>query len=201
MTVLSIGLRGYYTATGVFETIIKPNVIHTCETIETLRSLVESSNKPFEQIYIPAGIPRSNFDRDYSANVTIVGLRLDNGNLIKLPSYYLDKLPDANGVLYVGTMVGFAMNAMPISLDLEEITNEIKDYLISRVGVDCRVTTSAYTPELLVDYDRHKILEDLRNRQISKYSAQNRIRELETALALSQQKTTALEDYIKSLIN
>lgn len=201
MTVLSIGLRGYYTATGVYETIIKPNVIHTCETIETLRSLVESSNKPFEQIYIPAGLGRSSFDRDYSSNVTIVGLRLDNGNLIKLPSYYLDKLPDANGVQYVGTMVGFAMNALPSSLDLQEFIDEIKDYLSSRVGVECRVTTSTYTPELLIDYDRHKILEDLRNRQINKYSAQNRIRELEASLLALTQKNAALETYIKTLID
>lgn len=200
MTTLSIGLRGYYEANGVFENIIKKRVNYTCETIESLRSMVENGLKPYEQIYIPAGLNRTDFDQDYNNNIVVAGLRLDNGTLTKLPVYYIQKMPDANGVLYNGKMIGIALNSMPLVVSLDDLIEEIKDFVKTRIGVDCKVSQTAYTPDMLVDYDRHLIVEGIRNENITNFSSQNRIRELELALSASAKKTKVLEDYIKSLI-
>lgn len=200
MTTLSIGLRGYYEANGVFENVIKKKVNYTCETIESLRSMVENGLKPYEQIYIPVGLSRSVFDKDYNDNVVIIGLRLDNGTLTKLPDYYIQTMPDANGVLYNGRLIGIALNSMPISVSLDSLVEDLKDFVKTRMGVDCKVSQTAYTPDMLVDYDRHLIVEGIRNQNTTNFSSLNRIRDLELSNSALAKKNKLLEDYIKGLM-
>lgn len=195
----SIYAQGSYTAKEPFENIVDPEVYYVAESIRTvaeMRSMNLNLHKLiFEPVGIDLGTGLSYLDECEKMNGAVIKLTSSGNIPIYILSNRLASFPVVDGVKYERMALIVDLGAVPPGMKtvLEEAKVDIKDYVLSKVGVDNEVKVGVCPTKGYVSGDQAEIFENTRLNKI-KNSQSN------TQLISSLQEESVKKDaYIQAL--
>ncbi len=193
-----IGSKGKYSFKDPVNTKVPENVVFTCQSIRTLADLINTKQDVFKTIYLPLGLTRENYEEDINNGVSIIGLHAEIGAVHYVPSSYLNSYPNLNGVIYTKLMMGVDLGAVPDSLSLEAIEVSISNIVYDQLGIRPEIKVIATSQSIVVNYDDHEKIEEIRKAKISVDKSDYRllIEALSGKLA-AEKRVQELENFIK----
>lgn len=192
-----VGMKGRISVRSPFDSLIDPYAFYTCITLNTLQSMVSNGETPFETFYNPLGLTQEDMNDDLSAGAVIITFQCIDGDIVSVPSTYVNGIPDANGVLYQTTMLGVALSVLPDNQDLTDIKNSILGLIESRLGVKSKIEEVVYGAKTLIDVNTHERLQSLRkSRIVTATNDAALVKDLQDQIASMKTQLSMLEDYI-----
>jgi len=196
-TTPTVGMKGALTVQPPFDTKIFERAVYTCIAVETLQGMVASEQDPLTDIYQAAGLTEAQFDQDVADGVKVLSFQSYDGELLKIPNRYVLAMPDPSGVPYSLTMLGIALSAIPETLDLGPLKDDIHQLVLRRIGVESDVKEITYGPVTLVLQADHDVLNTVRqNNMMNQKSYLRQIETLQAQLSALQLQHAALEQYV-----
>lgn len=192
-----IGTSGIYVLEAPFSNKLQPNMSYRCDAIKRISDLIEVGVDPFEEFYVPNGIPRIKYEQDVANRVCIISLVSEADHWVYVPSTYVRAYPDVNGLAYTVMIVGLELGAIPSYMDLTGLKVALANLTRDTIGVMPTVReVSASAVQRLSQAD-HDVLESARLQAIVN-SQTDLAKYLETKRQLDrlQQQYEQLEQYI-----
>ena len=159
----TINSVGCYEASTPFNTIVQPGKPYRCIAVRLLSDMELNNDDPFNTIYTPVGITRSDYDKDVDDLVSIITLHGSGGELLYIPNRYLTSLPLQNGVDYVNKTVAVPLGTLPVNLPLTSLIESIRDIVSDEIGVVPDIKSINTSSIVKLPYSDDQILTGLRN--------------------------------------
>lgn len=195
----SVGMAGAFVCAPPFNNLINPQLRYECVAVEFLRGLVAEGQDPLEDIYIKYSLGIGQYQTDLERDIKILTLQAASGDIFKIPNSFILSLPDPNGVRYSLVMLGISLSAIPESVDLELIKNEVKELIFNRIGVRSEVKEMVYGASTLLTQSEHASIEAARLNNITNNNSNlKRVQELTLTVERLTQRLQMLESYIES---
>jgi hypothetical protein len=197
----TIGMTGLFNLKSPYTNLVDPNTEYTCIAVTTLSNMIADNLEPLISIYIANGDTQENYELDLSKNRCIITLQSGTGTKIVIPNSALIILPKANGIKYRAIMLGVNLSVIPEDTDLTQLSQQIKDTIFNQLGVNSQVTKTYLGGSLLIDYDKHLLIQASRNNNIDEGTnplLENE--ELKDTNSKLLQKIQVLEEWIKDHI-
>lgn len=194
-----LGAKGIYELSNPFNVKLIPNTVYECVAIRKIVDLVELNVDPFDTFYNPENIPITKYNQDVVAGVTIVSLLSSSGDVVYVPSTYITKYPNSNGIRYTGLLLAINLGPIPDFLNLNPVRQKIAEVVRDYIGVTSSTQLVAVSESKLIDNQTSTAIEASRavninnsNTDYSRYLQEKQMRE-----AL-QQRVAELEQHIAS---
>lgn len=196
----SIGAVGIFRLKEPFDLSVIENVQYACISVKTIREASISELDFQETVYTAKGITQELYEQDLNANINIITIQNSIGDKLLVPSTYILKIPDINGVEYVPLIMGINLGVLPSKVNLAPMKQKLVQVINEYIGVEnAEVKEMISGASVIISDTDHAGLESTRQNRIfanetdyTKYVAMKRERD---ALLL---KNTALETYIKN---
>lgn len=201
MAIPSIDTVGRFVLTSPF--VAKPSVIYSVIALRELRDLTIKGVNVYEEFYATAGLLNdvivngSTFDyaAEVAKNPVIVTLQGTDGNIMYVPSTYIESFPNMGDVTYSRLVLSADLGALPDTVNLDAILNDIHELIQARFGVNTSVKINRAASERQPTAAEHEILEASRVGSISEvtnhYIEIVRLKQINTLLQI---KVTRLTD-------
>lgn len=167
-----VGATGSFTLSSPYSSLISVFDIYTCKSVRTMDEFISNGEDPWEMFYkvYESSVPnwKATYVSQLEENTPIVGLESDSGKWVYVPLPYINTSPKVDGYVYQAFALNIALPSMPIGTEsdmtiLESIKNEIKEVILSKVGVQVTVNMVATSRPLLIDEASHMGLVASRN--------------------------------------
>lgn len=194
-----IGATGSFTAKSPFDSKINDKQTYQCMAVRRLSDLVALGDDPFVDYYQPIGLAESVYKADLAAGVCLVSLQSSSGRWIYIPNTYLLTYPGMSGVKYHCVVLGVALGAIPVNLDVSALKSQISNLVKDTLGVNNEIKVVVVSPEALVSQESHTYLEAARVAKITNKTTDSaKLAKAQSELATTRLKVTELETYIKT---
>ena len=198
-----LGAAGQYKLSSPFNASITENGVYTCVAIRTLRE-IEAGGQDAEGIYYtsPYNIPSAMYQADLEAGASIITLQNSAGELIHVPSTYIESYPKAGGIPYA--VMGLAVNLgpLPTSMDLSVVKDSTIQLMKDKLGVTAVVQEALLSTVTQVSQEDDKSMTVARQVAMSVPETERaRCMAAETALIACKQKISVLEAYILNVLS
>ena len=148
-------ITGKFVFSSSFES-LNNNLIYVTTSRTPIREMVSNGLDPLNTIYTPAGI-ESEYEKDYTDNVYIIGLKKVGGiDVIYVPEKCILAMPETDGVYYVEKLLVFNLGLVPVDLDLENLTSDVKDTIENNIGLDVEVKYIDNSSKELINKTKHE---------------------------------------------
>lgn len=200
MAIPSIDSVGRFVLTSPF--VAKPSVIYSVIALRELRDLTIKGVNVYEEFYVSAGLVNdvlingSTFDyaAEVAKNPVIVTLQGTDGNIMYVPSTYIESFPNMGDITYSRLVLSADLGALPDTVNLDAILNDINELIQSRFGINAVVKVNRAASERQPTPAEHDILEASRvgsiNQVSNNYMDVIRLRDQNRLLGLVVQKLT-----------
>lgn len=194
-----IGATGFYTLLAPFDTKINIDEQYTTKAIRSISDYISNNEDIKALVYDANGILSTVYDRHVLDDIEIIALQSDLGHWVYVPSPYISKYPDPNGVVYKTTMIGVSLPPLPVDLDLHLLDTDISNLIIDRLGVTPIIKQVETSKPVLVsdaiDVQHTTARLALTNGDITD---RTKVLTLQTTLQQALNKITELETYIQA---
>lgn len=194
-----IGMTGLYSLKSPYTDLINSDIEYTCVSVSSISGMLANGLNPLNEIYIANGDTEVNYNLDAENNRTIITLQSGIGDVVTVPNSALNKLPIADGVNYTSVMLGVMLSVIPDSLDLTTLEQEIKDLVLSKIGVNSTITSAVLGGSIVIPHDKHAIIEIARLGKI--ISGKNNLLDnikLQDIVSKQAAKIALLEAFVKT---
>lgn len=190
---------GLFTLDTPFQNMLTPDTPYTCVALRKLSDITKAGKDPYAEYYEPYGVSKAAYAIDGAADVCIVSLQDEGGGIKYVPSSYVLAFPDGNGVKYTPLTIAAELGAVPDSLDLSWLRQEMVDLIKRTIGITTVTTHAvAHGTTVLINRTTHEAYEAARQANITTLgSTQQQLIAAQAALAAVLVQKAALEDYIK----
>ena len=197
-----IGSSGLFTLKAPYNTLVKPNVMYTCKAIRNLNDCIAEGLDPFGYYYESVGLTETDYNIDLKNDVSIVSLQTKDGEWLYIPSNYIVKFPDMNGIVYRAIMLGISLGAVPDTLKLDALKTSMTNLVYDTLGVTSIVKEVVISVPAIVSKENHDMIEIARhNKATINMSDSLKLSKANQDLASARLKITELENYIKTKLN
>jgi hypothetical protein len=195
-----IGAKGLYKLLAPFDTLLLDGVPYKCAEVRKLSGIVAAGGNPELDYYKPHGIDTTKYLSDASNGVCIITLQTNTGITVYVPNSYIDGLPDIGGIIYTTLALAIKVGAVPETLNLTALRNQIKSDVLEFVGVEAEVNTVMISQPVTIRDSDHTVLEAARMQKkgtvvTDRAKLIEALRERDNA----RSKIVELETYIRSL--
>jgi len=198
----TVGLAGSFIVDAPFNTLINPQLRYECVAVQSIKGLVAKGEDPLEDIYIKRSLGIGKYNIDFADNVMILTLQAATGDLLRIPSSFVLSLPDPNGIPYVCKMLGISLSAIPMTLDLDIIKQELSDMIFNTIGIRSEIKEVRYGASTLLSQTEHASIESARRNNITNNDSNaRRVNELNEIILRQSQRLAMLENYIENQFN
>jgi hypothetical protein len=157
-----LGVEGVFKVSNEFSVDLIVGASYKLIAIRYLSDLVASGQNPFQDIYEPKGISNAKYVTDTNDNVCILSLQDASGNVVYIPNSYVLGYPDQGGVPYRIGMIAVRLGAIPDTLPLDLLMDQIKDFVMSKVGIEAQVKEVFVSTPTSVSQEDHANFEATR---------------------------------------
>jgi hypothetical protein len=159
----AIGVKGRFVLAAPFAAKLLPNTSYTCVAVRRLEDVVAAGEDPQALYYTPNGLDAARYNADLADNVCIVSLQAAIGEWLYVPSSSITAMPDQGGVPYTVTALAVNLGAIPNSLNLLYLKNQISEVVAATLGVVAPpIHAVALSPTTNVSQTEHDTLEAAR---------------------------------------
>ncbi|TXI11116.1 MAG: hypothetical protein E6Q68_06885 [Polynucleobacter sp.] len=172
----SIGAKGIYELAVPFQAQLAVNTPYTCVAIRKTEDVQAEGVDPYAEYYQPApfNIGESKYIEDVRKGVCIISLVSDKGQWLHVPSTYILKFPNLNGVNYTNVIIGVSLGAIPDTLNLSAVKTELAAVVTNMLGVASpEVKEVAVSETAVLSNATHDSLEASRQLNIINSSTSN----------------------------
>ena len=197
-----IGSSGIFTLKSPYDVLVKPKVMYTCKAIRNLNDCLAEGLDPFSYYYESVGLTETDYNADLKNDVSIVSLQTKDGEWLYIPSNYIIKFPDMNGIVYRAIMLGISLGAVPDTLKLDALKTSMTNLVRDALGVDSVVKEVVISVPSIVSKESHDMIETARlSKSTINKSDSLKLSKANQDLASARLKITELENYIKTKLN
>jgi len=195
-----LGSQGTYELLPPFDTKITPEEIYTCKAIRSISEYISYNQDAKKEVYDYYGLSDEDFEEDVKNDIQIISLQNDDGVWLYVPSRFISKYPDANGIPYKQIAIVTKLPALKSDRDLSFLITDIDNLVKDSLGVSSNVSivelsrTISVVKELSIQMEAERsLLTSGKSTDRSRYiSLKN---ELESLL----ERIKKLEEYIKTI--
>ena len=192
-----LGTSGLWTLNAPFNNLAIPGTPYTLIALRILSDLIAAGADPEGDYYTPNAISSANYISDLSNNVAILSLQDGAGNVIYVPSSYVNNYPDIGGVPYRVLALTINIGAIPDSLDLSVITAKVSSDVQDLLGVVATTNIVSLSPATILTSTDAATVEAARIANVSTLQTDySRYLAASTQLATAQSQIAALQNYI-----
>lgn len=193
-----LGAVGVYALQAPFDTLLTPQVAYTCRSLRMLSDIAASGELVWERFYAPLNVSEQLYLLDLNANVCIVGLQAGTGEWIYVPSSFILKAPDVNGVLYSPVVLGVNLGPIKDSYQLDGLIGKLEGVVEAVIGIKPVIKGVLISQPAVVSYENSAKIEAARAKMVTDtQSDYSKVQSLTAELTAVRVKLKALEDYIK----
>ena len=194
-----VGTTGLFTLAAPFNTLLAVNTAYTCIAVKQIADIVSNGDDPYEKYYAPYSLDKTTYQNDLAAGMVIVSLQASSGSVQSVPSTYISALPNIGGVPYSVMMLGVELSAIPESLDLTYLVNQIEQLVKDTIGVTSTVHQVKVSATTNLSATDAATIEAARQANITNSTTTlAQLLAAQTTIASQQQMITMLENYIKT---
>lgn len=157
-----VGMRGRYDLSPPMDQKVLTGEEYTCRAVRQLSDYVANNEDAKADIYEMNGMTAGDYDRDLAENMHIASLQSDTGHWVHVPVRYIQSYPDPNGVPYRTLMIGVSVGPQPVDKDFSFLEEQIKDLVVSSIGVTPVVKQVQTSKTVLVPVDKHEQMKSAR---------------------------------------
>lgn len=173
MAIPNIDTVGRFVLTNPF--VAKPSVIYSVIALRELRDLSIKGVNVYKEFYVSAGLTNEtningttfDFTLEVAKNPVIVTLQGSDGNIIYVPSTFIESFPNMGDVTYSRLILSADLGALPDTITVDSILSDIEQIISARFGVNASVKINRAASEKQPTPAEHDILEASRLGSIS----------------------------------
>lgn len=162
-----IGSSGLYELALPFSTRLIPNTQYVCRAIRKLNEIIAKGIDPYQEYYAPNGLSTPDYETDLNNGVCIVALQAGSGTWVYVPSSYILKFPNTNGVRYTVTALAVSLGAIPDGYNLTPLQGLIDSTVYAALGIHPTFKAIAVSNPAMVPAEDHVRLENARTANVS----------------------------------
>lgn len=163
----NIGDSGFFVLKAPYDVLITPKTLYTCQSVRTINDFISAGESVYDKFYSPLEVSTDQYQQDLADNVYIVGLQAGTGEWAFVPSSFIEKAPENNGVKYIPVVLGISLGAIPDTYNLESIIAQCKDIVISTLGIESEVKGVVVGSPKYLTEEEHELLTQARQEKIS----------------------------------
>ncbi|EGO2129093.1 hypothetical protein ITP31_003916 [Salmonella enterica] len=171
----------------------EPTKLYTVIGLRKFMELVSSSVNIFADYYAPLGLTQTNYEDDYKAKATLVILYSEDGEMLFVPSTYIQSFPSQSIPAYANYVISGQLGPFRTDYDFSFVKQKVAEVLSDVLGVE---------PEIFVDSIGEAQAMSVENAENLEANRQAAIKDRTTAYAqlLAKDKIIGeLQEEIKSL--
>ena len=170
-------------------------VLHTCIAIRSFGDIYEQGKDVFTLYYEPHGLTEEDVANDEKLRANIITLMSEDDDVIYVPDTYILSYPDMGTINYQHLVVSASLGAVPETLPLEFLQNQIHSTVLSVLGIESEVNIHKAPSVNVISPEDHEVLEVARLSALSLQKTERaRIIELENTNTRLQQEIAILTD-------
>lgn len=192
-----LGTEGRYTLVEPFTALA--TVLYNCDAIRTFVECQVSGLDVLNDIYIHAGLTKTEYDRDLKLGGCIITLLSKTEAPIYVPNTYIESFPNFDAVNYSHIVGSFDLGALPDFLNLANLQLEVAALVSDVVGKEPVVKIHRAASTGLITPAQHEVAEIARTAAITRrttYRAENL--KLQTQVTTLQEQNQVLVDLLKA---
>ncbi len=155
MIIPPINTKGLFTVQSPFEQMISDKQEYVVTAIRSLSELLESNEKPIENIYAPVGLTEVEYTSDLNSNIPIIILLSSSSKYIYVPANRILTVPNISGFRYQEKVLGINLGSIPTNLYLTDLINELKATVTENIGINTDVKIIDSSAVILIDEVDH----------------------------------------------
>lgn len=196
-----MGMSGFYSLAAPYDKLISPSAKYRCEAVKSLAAAIAEGQDPLKNVYKANGDTEDKFNQDLSANVSLVTISSDSGQLIIFPASAMLMVPLADGVVYRNTVLAIPLGAIAESDDLTTLQSDVRHMVLNEFGINAATYVTAIGSDVVVSRAQHVAILAARQAKITdgdSLIAKNN--NLTNQLNAALNKIQELEAYISSTL-
>ncbi len=147
VNVPAVGQESVFTFKEPFNTYIKNKYNFDSLTkkirvisVISMRDMIRNDLRdPFTEIYSPAGLSEIDYKQDIVDSISIISFSFKDEKEVeryfRVPLNYINSIEKLSSVSYINKLLVIDLNKLPYDLDLSVHFNDIKDFIVTRIGV------------------------------------------------------------------
>lgn len=165
-----IGLKGFYTFKKPW--VAKEGIAYTCLAIRSFSDVLKLGTDPYYTYYKSVGLEdgkditgtseKFSYAKEVANSVNIITLEGGDGSVMYVPSSYILKMPDITLVPYSRVILSVDLGALPDSLDLSSIKEDVASLVAARMNINPTVEIGTVPVENNPTQIKHAELEATR---------------------------------------
>lgn len=193
-----IGTSGIFRLNAPFSVDLQTGMSYRCEAIRRVIDFVEVGLDVFEEIYLPKGLSRTQYEQDLANQVAIISLVASSGHFVMVPSTYILAYPDIGGVPYTVMVLGLELGAIPNYMDLTGLKMAVANLVRDTIGVTPQIREVAVSAVQKLSQSDHDVFENARSLAINNTQTDRaKALDYEARFNALQAQHTALQNYVK----
>lgn len=193
----NIGVAGVWTLTAPFDTTLAANTSYTCIGVSTLADVASGGIDPYSTYYAPKQLSQAAYAADLANGVCIVSLQSSAGVVQRIPSSYIQQYPAVGGVPYRVMALACTLSAIPDSLDLTAVKDQISALITDTVGVSSTITEVQLSQSTQLSRAQAATVEAARQAVVTNSTTdRSKLLAAQTTIASLQEQIGILETYI-----
>lgn len=147
VNVPAVGQESVFTFKEPFNTYIKNKYNFDSLTkkirvisVISMRDMIRNDLRdPFTEIYSPAGLSEIDYKQDIVDSISIISFSFKDEKEVeryfRVPLNYINSIEKLSSVSYINKLLVIDLNKLPYDLDLSVHFDDIKDFIVTRIGV------------------------------------------------------------------
>jgi hypothetical protein len=157
-----IGTSGIFRLNAPFSADLQSGMSYRCEAIRRVIDFVEAGLDVYEEIYLPKGLSRAQYEQDAANQVAIISLVASSGHFVFVPSTYILAYPDIGGVPYTVMVLGLELGSIPNYMNLSGLKSVLSNAVRDTIGVTPQIREVAVSAVQKLSQADHDVLENAR---------------------------------------
>ncbi len=155
---LTVGYIGGLNFLTPIEKVIDVSLAYEVTSVTRITEVFLNGTQPFETIYSVLGLTSEIYNRDFINNINIIGLKSVQGtDIFYVPESFINGIADATKIDYVEKILAINLGLVPVSLNLDNLLDTLKETVKSSTNLDVEVATMENSGIEKVDAIDHTI--------------------------------------------
>ena len=147
-------------------------VLFTTTSVVDLEEIVQIDLRdPYQEIYYPLGLTEFQYQEDLRNNIPVLSLRHKSisGSFIyiRCPASYVETYDHVADISYINKVLVIDLGSVPEDLDASIHFPDLKDFILTRLGVNTEVAEVSVGDPQSVSRNDHDTLETIRGNRVT----------------------------------
>lgn len=149
MFIPPIGTSGVWTLNAPFATKLVAGAPYTLIGIRKLVDIVASGGDAEADYYTPNNLTPADYLSDVAADASILSLQDGSGDIVYVPSTYMNNYPNIGGEQYRVLALGVNLGLVPDNLDLSNVVAKVASDIKDTIGIVSKVDVVAISQPVI----------------------------------------------------